>query len=63
MQQIGSIHITGSKLIDIEAVFLNLMECIEGCKLLETNEIIITDYRLYLIDINLKKCYRAQLSS
>jgi len=44
----------GSKSIDSVAVLENLMTYIEGYKLLETNEVISTDHRLFIIDINLE---------
>jgi len=57
-----NIHIDGSKSIDSIAVTLNIIECIEGCKLLEANEVMITDYRFYLVDINFECYFEVQLS-
>ena len=39
------------------------MECIERCKLFEVNDIIITNHRSHIIDINLERYYDAQLST
>jgi len=50
-------------LIDTIAVTPNIIECIKGYKLLEVNDIIITDYHTYLVDINFEKYFQAQLSS
>jgi len=63
MQQMDNAHITRSKPADTVVVSLNLIEYAKGCKLLETNKIIATDYRSYLINVNLKRCYGACLSS
>ena len=44
----------GKKCIDIIAVSPDLMENIEEYKLLEINEVVATDHRALIIDINLK---------
>ena len=35
-----------------------MIEVIEGSKLLEVNEIVVTDHRSYIIDINLKEYFQ-----
>ena len=62
IEEMDNTHITGSKLIDTCAVSLNIIKCIEECKLMETNDIIIMDHRAYIIDINFKRYFQAQLS-
>ena len=52
--QMDNTYLNRSKLINIIAISPNLIECIEGCKLYKVNELIITDHRLYIIDINLE---------
>ena len=42
--QMDNTHQEGSFPIDSIAVSPNLMECIEGCRLFETNELIISDH-------------------
>ena len=58
-QQMDNTYLTRLRPIKIVAVSPNLIECIEGYKILEVNDIIITDYRLYIIDINLERYYEA----
>ena len=48
----------GSSLIDSITVLEGTLEYVEGCKLLENNEIVCLDYQSYLVDINLKKYFR-----
>ena len=56
-EEIDNTHIAGSRPIDTYAITPNIMECVEGCKLIKTNDIIIIDYRAYIIDINFKKYF------
>ena len=56
-------HIIGSKLIDTAAASPNLMNCIEGYKLMKIDNLIITDHRLFLIDINFERYFSTKLSS
>ena len=51
-----------SKSIDSIAVLENLITHIKGYKLLETNEVISTDYRSFIIDINLEDYFTEQLT-
>ena len=44
----------GSKSIDSVVATLNILQCVEGSKLLEINEVVRIDCRSYLIDINLE---------
>ena len=60
--EMDNMHITGSKPINTIVVTPNIMECIEGCKLFEANKIIITDHQSYVVDINFKRYFQAQLS-
>jgi len=49
--------VRGSKSIDSIAVTLELIEFVENCQLLETNDIVITNHRAYLIEVNLSKYF------
>ena len=51
---LDSIHIAGSKCIDSIAVSYNLMKFVERSKLCKINEIINTDHRSYIIDLNIE---------
>ena len=53
----------GFNSINSIAVSLNLMKYVEGCKLLEINEVIATDYRSYIIDINFEEYFQENLTN
>ena len=55
-------YIIGSEPIDSVAVTTNILQIVEGCKLMETNKIIITDIRSYLIDFNFEEYFCKQFS-
>ena len=55
-------HISGSQPIDSIVATLFIMNCIKRCKLLDANEVLLTDHRLYLIDINLERYFEINLS-
>ena len=46
-------YIWGSKAINSITVSNELTQYIEDCQLVEINDIIIIDYRVYIIDINI----------
>ena len=52
----------GSRLIDTIAATTGIMQVIEGCKLIETNEIVISDYHTYIIDVNLSNYFEEYFS-
>ena len=60
--QMDNTYIIGSEPIDSVAATTNILQIAEGCKLMETNKIIITDYRLYLIDFNFEEYFCEQFS-
>ena len=57
LYQINIAYQTGSRPIDTIAPIPNIIECIEGNALFKVNKVIITDYRVYMIDINFKKYF------
>jgi len=57
MSQLDPMQKRGSKCINSIAVSYRLLPFIEGCKLLEINEVIAIDYHSYIIDINLKEYF------
>ena len=63
LSEIDNIYIDRSKPINIIAVLPNIMECVEDCKLVDANELIINDHQAYLIDINFERYFEAQLSA
>ena len=62
LNNIDNIHISGSWPINSIVATLFIMNCIEGCKLLDANEVLLTDYRSYLVDINLERYFETNLS-
>ena len=57
-----NIHITSSKPIDSIVVSNNLIKCVEGYELVEAREILINNYRSYIIDLNLERYFNEQMS-
>ena len=62
-EELDSTYIRGSKSINSIVVTKNILDFIEGLKLLKANEIIITNYRALLIDINMEGYFKETLSS
>jgi len=56
-------HINGSSPIDSIAATTNILQIVEGCKLLEANEVILNDHRSYAVDFNFEKYFSKQFSS
>ena len=54
--------IRGAKLIDTIAISNGIMQCVEECKLINENAIVLSDYRAYMVDINLEQYFSKQLS-
>jgi len=54
--------INGSKPIDSIAASEGIFEYIEECQLLDYNQIIFSDHRSYIIDVNIKDYFNNQLS-
>ena len=50
-------HKEGSSAIDTIAASLNIMECIEGCRLIDTSDIVLSDHYSYLIDFNIERYF------
>ena len=62
MSEMDNTHKKGSRPIDSVATMPKIISCIEGCKLIEVNQIMINDYRDYLIDLNFKLYFSEQMS-
>ena len=62
MSKIDNIYKIGSKPIHSIAASPSIMNCIEGYKLIEVNEIVLSNHRGYLIDINLELYFSEQIS-
>ena len=52
----------GSKPIDTIAASYRISKYVEGSKLIECNDIIFTDHRSYIVDINIEDYFNNQLS-
>ena len=61
--QLDVVQKRGSKCIDSIVITQSLLQFVEGCKLLEVNEIISTQYCFYLIDINLEEYFQEKFTS
>ena len=55
-----SIYQYGSNYIDIVAVSTNLLEFIDECSIVNFNQIIITDHREFLVDMNLEDFFQVE---
>ena len=55
---IDSTYKYGSKMIDIIATTTELIEYVDGCKMNEFTEILITDYRDFIVDFNLEDYFK-----
>ena len=62
MSELDNTHKNGTKCIDAIAASDNIMSFIEGCILCETNEIIDTNYRGYMVDIDLNTYFDEDFS-
>ena len=61
-KELDCTYIGGSRCIDSIAGTQNILDFMEGSKLLEANEIIILDYRAFVIDINMESYFKERLS-
>ena len=52
----------GVKCIDTIAASDNILQCIEGLKLLEINEIIDTNHQSYIVDVNMEHYFSKEFS-
>ena len=57
MSKMDKMEIQGSKPIDTIAASHRILEYVEGCFLLEYNEIVFTNHRSYVIDMNLEEYF------
>jgi len=62
-KELDKTYIRDFKYINSIAVTQNLLDFVEGSALLEASEIIITDHRAILIDINLDSYFKETMSS
>ena len=62
LNQLDNTYKIGSKAINLIAVTPDLFNLIKGCQLIETNELIITDHRLYISNRNIKQYFNKQMS-
>jgi len=63
LNQLDKTNVNGSLPIDSIAASQGIYEYIEGCRLVENNEIVHTDHRGYLVDVNLEEYFNDELSS
>ena len=63
MSEINNTHKKGSRPIDSVTASPGIMSCIEGCSLVEVNEIILLDQRRYIFNVNFELYFFEQMSS
>ena len=63
LKNLDHICIVRSKWIDSITMSYDLIEFIEGSKLHKTNDITNTDYRSYVIDLNIEQCIEVEIRS
>ena len=56
-------HVNRLKVIDSVAASSRVLECIEGCKLLEYDKVIDLDYQPCVIDVALEDCFNETLDN
>ena len=61
--ELDKIYVHGSCPIDSLAVSEELIEFMEGLKLITHNEIVLSDYRAFIIDINFEDYFNDEMSS
>ena len=62
LSQMDHTHNRGTKCIDSIDVTPDLIKHVKGSRLFEKNEIVNTDHRHYVIDINLEECFQDEFS-
>ena len=62
LNQLDNTHVRGSVPIDSIAIRSGLMSHVEGIKLLERNEVVMSDHRAYLLDVNAEEYFESELS-
>ena len=63
LKQLDKTYINRLKAIDSIAVSEGLIEFVESSKLIYHNEIIFSDHRAYIVDINIEEYFNNQMSS
>ena len=62
-EEMDKTYVHGSNPIDTIAMSEGLLEYVEGSKLLSHNEIVNTDHRAYVVDVNLEGYFEDEMSS
>jgi len=62
VNELDNTHIHRSQPIDLIAVSPGILEFIERCALLNHNEIIPSDHRVYLVDFNAEEYFQNEIS-
>jgi len=63
MNELDNTNVNSRHPIDSIAASAGIMQYIEGCKLLNNNDILYSDHRSYIIDVNLEEYFNDQFSS
>ena len=62
VRQMNNTFIRGAKLIDTITMLNGIIQCVEGCKLINENVIVLSNYRAYVVNINFEQYFSKQLS-
>jgi len=62
LDKMDKTFVNGSNLIDTFAVSEGLIEYVEGVKLIPHNEIVNSDHRVYIVDINIEEYFEDEFS-
>lgn len=62
IEELDKTHKNGSKLIDSIAATSGIMEYMEGCELISYNDIVETDHRACVIDVNVEDYFKDEFN-
>ena len=62
INELDNTHKNGTKCIDTVAATDNILSFVEGCILCETNKILNTDHRGYMVGINFNNYFEEDFS-
>jgi len=63
LKDLDPTNIKGTKPIDSIAVTSRIIKFVEGVKLLYNNDIVMSDHRVYVMDLNVEEYFQDQFSS
>ena len=58
VEELDKAHENGSKTIDSTSTSSDTMECVEGCRLLNYNDIVESDHRAHAIEVDVEDYFQ-----